>query len=74
MNERACQVVEVEPDVMLTQRGYRLLTHLGYHYIFEKSSHDRRTEFWRCRRRYICKARLHTKNGIVIKVMNSHSH
>ena len=43
--------------------------------MFDKQSKkDPGIKFWRCERKNNCKARIHTKNDVVITEVNEHSH
>lgn len=59
----------------LTQRGKECFIYENYVYTFDRSSGDDDIQFWRCQAKsFNCKARLHTRNAEVIKIMNSHNH
>ena len=52
-----------------------MLQHEGHCYIFDKTSKsDHELLFWRCERKQVCKARLHSKHNDILKVVNEHSH
>ena len=58
-----------------TQRNKEKFFSDGYLYIFDKvSKKDSSLKFWRCERKDECKARLHTRDNVVIKELNQHSH
>lgn len=60
---------------ILTERGKEKCHHNGYLYIFDKiSKSDISVKFWRYEQMGRCNARLHTKDGEVIKQLHSHSH
>ena len=59
---------------ILSQRGKGKFVRDGYIYIFDRHGSDNITEFWRCERRRLCKARIHVKNGEIVKNINGHSH
>ena len=46
----------------------------GYIYVLDRLGADDITEFWRCERRRLCKARIHVANGEIVKRINEHSH
>lgn len=58
----------------LSQRGRVKFTSDGYIYIFDRVGADQITKFWRCEKRRQCKARVHVKDGEIIKFVNVHSH
>ena len=60
---------------ILSKRGKEKFCHDGYLYRFDKLSKSVDTlKFWRCHEERICKARIHTLNGIVVKIINDHTH
>lgn len=60
---------------ILTQRCKEKLSHDGHLFIFDRSSSkDKEIHFWRCERKDRCKARLHTKDGEIVKALNEHTH
>ncbi|XP_053144809.1 uncharacterized protein LOC128342022 isoform X2 [Hemicordylus capensis] len=65
-----------EMDVtVLSQRGREKFACDGYLYVFDRhSAVDDSVKFWRCEQIGQCKARIHTRNGEVIKEINEHSH
>lgn len=51
------------------------MVHEGFVYTFDRSNVDGDIRFWRCQAKNVnCKSRLHTRDGKVVKVMNSHNH
>ena len=58
----------------LSQRGKAKFTSDGYIYVFDRIGADQVTEFWRCEKRWQCKARVHVKDGEIVKFINVHSH
>ncbi|XP_042203114.1 protein tramtrack, beta isoform-like isoform X2 [Homarus americanus] len=62
------------PSANLSQRGKGKFTSDGYIYIFDKVGADQVTEFWRCEKRRQCKARVHVKDGEIVKFISVHSH
>lgn len=58
----------------LSQRGKVKFTSDGYINIFDRVGADQVTEFWTCEKRRQCKARVHVKDGEIIKLVNVHSH
>lgn len=50
----------------------------GFMFIFDAFSADKTKRFWRCRKRNICKSRIHTNvdedDLTVLKRINEHSH
>lgn len=62
-------------EQILSKRGREKYRYDGHLYVFDKASKsDNSVKFWRCEQMGRCKARLHTKNGEVIKQLNLHSH
>lgn len=62
-------------DQVLSKRGKEKFTHDGFAYVFDKNStKDDSLKFWRCEERGRCKARIHVKDGQVLKTVNSHTH
>lgn len=60
---------------ILSTRGKPKFSSDGFIYVFDAlSKNDDEIRFWRCERRGTCKARIHTKNGEIIKKVNLHSH
>ncbi|KAG8230475.1 hypothetical protein J437_LFUL013586, partial [Ladona fulva] len=64
----------IKGSFILSQRGKEKFIHEGYSYIFDKTSVNGVTQFWRCERRRECKAKVHVLNGNIIKTINIHSH
>ena len=60
--------------VVLSQKGRRKFVDSGKLFTFEKTSKDGGTEFWKCDVRGTCKARLHIRNGRVVRRINGHTH
>ena len=58
----------------MSQRGKPKFIENGKSFSFEKNSKDGETQFWKCDVRGSCKARLHIKNGRVVKRINQHTH
>ena len=58
----------------LSQREKVKFTSDGYIYIFDRVGADQVTESWRCEKRLQYKARVHVKDGRIIKFVNVHSH
>lgn len=59
----------------LTQRGRECFVYDGFVFTFDRSNVDGDIKFWRCQAKNVnCKARLHTRDGEVIKMMNVHNH
>lgn len=62
-------------ECILSQRGKNKFSHDGYLFVFEKFSKvDNDLMFWRCDEMGRCKARIHTRLGMVVKEINSHTH
>ena len=61
-------------NTILSQKGKPKFIESGKSYSFEKSSKDGQTQFWRCDVRGTCKARLHIRNGVVVRRINDHTH
>lgn len=60
---------------ILSKRGKEKFAVNGFVYVFDTfSKSDIGVKFWRCDRRQMCKARIHTRNGEIIKEVNQHSH
>ena len=57
----------------MSQRGKPKFIENGKSFSFENSK-DGETQFWKCDVRGSCKARLHIKNGRVVKRVNQHTH
>lgn len=69
-----CDLYKME-NKTLTQRGRECLLHEGFVYMFDRTNVDGEIKFWRCQAKNVnCKARLHTRDGQVIKAMNAHNH
>lgn len=56
---------------VLVDNGYMYM----YMYVFDAGSADGTKRFWRCRKRNVCNARIHTysHNNNVVKRINEHS-
>jgi hypothetical protein len=64
-------------NVVLTKREKNFFPHEGHLYWFEKSSSkDDSLKFWKCShyRSSDCPARIHTRDGAVVKTLNDHTH
>lgn len=59
---------------LISQRGKAKLAIDGNIYVFDRNSAKEEIEFWICEERGRCKARIHVKNGVIIKKINEHSH
>lgn len=59
---------------VVSSRGREKLTFDGYLYIYDRHSVCGTKIFWRCERKDECKARIHTRDGIILKTINNHSH
>ena len=60
---------------VLTKHGKEKFAHNGFLYVFDKiSKTDNELKYWRCEQNNLCKARVHTKAGEVVRKLNSHSH
>ncbi|KAK4876603.1 hypothetical protein RN001_009109 [Aquatica leii] len=57
-----------------SKRGKPKFIKDGFSYVFDKLSGDQLVGFYRCERKYRCKARIHVQGGEVIKSLNYHSH
>ncbi|KAK4882924.1 hypothetical protein RN001_006243 [Aquatica leii] len=58
-----------------SKRGVEKFTYNGFIYVFDKCSKgDDSLKFWRCERRGRCNARLHTRDGNVLKETANHAH
>ena len=66
--------MNVQGLVVLSQKGRRKFIENGKSFTFEKTSKDGGTEFWKCDIRGTCKARLHIRNGQVVRRINTHTH
>lgn len=64
----------MEQVLVKSKRDKKKFIDDGFLYVFDKTSVDGSSEFWRCERRGQCKARIHVNNGTVIKKINCHSH
>ena len=58
----------------LSKRGKLKFIEDGKSFSFEKHSKDGSIEFWKCDVRGTCKARLHIRDGRVVKRINRHTH
>ncbi|KAL4107919.1 hypothetical protein QTP88_018188 [Uroleucon formosanum] len=79
LGERTCCVVRraVKMALIESKRNCEILRHDGYMYIFDKLSANSQVKFWRCRRKDICPARVHTSldNLEIIKLpTKEHTH
>ena len=61
-------------NTIMSQRGKPKFIENGKSFSFEKNSKDGETQFWKCDVRGSSKARLHIKNGRVVKRINQHTH
>lgn len=59
---------------ILSRQGKEKFAVNGYLFVFDRTSSCGTTKFWRCERKSECKARIHTRDGIVIKTVNEHIH
>ncbi|KAB0802861.1 hypothetical protein PPYR_05047 [Photinus pyralis] len=59
---------------IISVRGRNKFVSDGFSYTFDKLSKDGLTSFWRCTNKDECKARLHTRNNEVVKLLNVHNH
>ena len=59
---------------ILSKRGRPKFIENGKSYSFEKHSKDGLVQFWKCDVRGTCKARLHIRDGRVVRRINQHSH
>ena len=59
---------------ILSKRGKPKFIENGKSFSFEKKSKDGSIEFWKCDVRGTCKARLHIRDGRVVRRINQHSH
>ncbi|XP_031338353.1 uncharacterized protein LOC116167424 [Photinus pyralis] len=60
---------------ILSEKGKQKFTENGFIYVFDTfSKSDNSIKFWRCEKRKECKARVHTRNGEVLKKINDHCH
>ena len=66
--------MNVDGVVVLSQKGRRKFVENGKSFSFEKTSKDGATEFWKCDVRGTCKARLHIRDGQVVRRVNRHTH
>jgi len=67
----------VKMTLIESKRNCEILRHDGYMYIFDKLSANSQVKFWRCRRKDICPARVHTSldNLEIIKLpTKEHTH
>lgn len=55
-----------------SNRGGKKFAHDGFIYNFDKALSDGRTLAWRCERRDMCCARIHTVDGNVMKAFGEH--
>ena len=59
------------PRKILSKRGKEKFDYDGYIYTFDtRSARDNSIMFWRCESKNVCKGRIHTRNGEVVKVIN----
>ena len=64
----------IHPIVLTVKEGEKF-TYNESIYVFDKCSKmDETVKFWRCEQRGRCNRRIHTKNNMVIKEVNIHSH
>jgi len=56
------------------KRGKDKFPEGGPLYLFDKFLADGRIKFWRCDRKGVCKAWIHTADGRVVKRLNDHTH
>ena len=62
-------------EYIVSKKNKPQFTHNGYLFIFDKlSKKDPIIKFWRCKRKNNCKARIRTKDDVVITEINEHSH
>ena len=67
---RAVKMASIE-----SKRDREILRHDGYMYIFDKFSANSQVKFWRCRRKYICPAWVHTSiNNLEIIKLPTREH
>lgn len=64
---------------ILTKKGKEKYCHEGFLYVFDRTSSCGTKHFWRCDQRDVdgkarCKARVHTQDGLVVKMLNHHFH
>ena len=60
---------------ILSRQGKVKFQHEGYLYRFDRvSKSNDSVKFWRCHDEKICKARIHTLNGNVVRKINDHTH
>ncbi|XP_064097259.1 FLYWCH transcription factor 2-like [Macrobrachium nipponense] len=71
---KAANIPSTVASGILSQRDKGKFVRDGYTYGFDRHGADNSTEFWRCERRRLCKARIHVKNGEIVKNINDHSH
>ena len=57
-----------------TKRGHEYFIDSGFKYIHDRESANGLIRFWRCEFKNTCKARIHTRNGIVVKRLNEPNH
>ncbi|XP_010004373.1 PREDICTED: general transcription factor II-I-like [Chaetura pelagica] len=73
--QKSCLAATCEMDVTVrSQRGRAKFVCDGYLYVFDRPSRaGDGVKFWRCEQKN-CKARIHTRNGELIKMIHQHSH
>lgn len=59
---------------VMSEKGRHKFVENGHSYSFDKMSQDGQTKFWRCDKRHACKARVHVREGIVVRRINQHTH
>ena len=62
------------PEYIFSKKNKPKFTYNGYLLVFDKhGKKDPIIKFWRCEKNS-CKARIHTKDDVVIIEINEHSH
>ena len=62
-------------EYIVSKKNKPKFTHNGYLFVLDKhSKEDHILKFWRCERKKECKARIYTKDDVVITEINEHSH
>lgn len=64
LNKNCCKMEQV---LIVSKGGKKKITNDGFVYVFDKTSMDGSTEFWRCERRSECEARIHVNGETVAR-------
>ena len=61
-------------ESIVSKKNKQKFTYNGYLFVFDNHSKDSIIKFWQCERKNDCKARIHTKDNVVITEINEHLH